>query len=319
MATTRGALKRHATEAVDLGTQLKQNRLCDANTTSDILGHYQLEEIDYYEALKLSFNYDQTTSNADFALDVFRKANVVAKQVRKYRKLTDMHYNNSVRDVLMLIDRARAVLADPARRRRYNAIVAHKNTNVQIIFDRLMLRLEQVKKELEAATQDYAALAAAAAAKPPLAAAAAQRLARWLTAQPVQPPKRSSTLNRVLVRWTPFAQEETRGKSDIERMVREQFAQFGTIVRVYVCDSRTDSAIVEYSTAEEQRRAINESAAPSVRFTVTEYMLTEFYNSQLKSNLQARIVNVSDKIDELYRTFTNLKLRYETEFDNSLL
>ncbi|AFY62900.1 hypothetical protein [Philosamia cynthia ricini nucleopolyhedrovirus virus] len=199
MATTRGALKRHATEAVDLGTQLKQNRLCDANTTSDILGFCQLEEIDYYEALKLSFN-DQTTSDTDFALDVFRKANVVAKQVRKYRKLTDMHYDNSVRDVLMLIDRARAVLADPARRRRYDAVVAHKNANVQIIFDRLLSRLEQVKKELEAATQDYAAVAAPAAAKPPRAAAAAQQLARGLTAQPVQPPKRSSTLNRVLVR-----------------------------------------------------------------------------------------------------------------------
>ncbi|AAK85610.1 hypothetical protein [Epiphyas postvittana nucleopolyhedrovirus] len=299
MATRSATRKRQATEEINVGKVFKHNKLCDS-IHDDFLGFCNLDEIDYYEALKLEFNPNQVVDE-QFVLDVIRLTNVVTKQVRKYRNLNEQHHNNYVYNVLIMINHARSVLTDQSKKERYDKIVVEKNTNVMKLCDNYIMQLKQVGQELTEAKQKFVQELKSfnlPQFRKMLNESLDERLQKWLSSQMVTI-ERPTTMNRVLVKWVLFEEEVNYNKQQVEQMLRNYFEQFGNIVNVYVCDLETGRAIVEFATLIAQRKAIEQSRLPNVRFTVTEYMLTEFYNSQMRAKLRDKMNSIGSQLNDL--------------------
>ena len=309
MAANTRATKRRATEESEFSARLKQNKTCNLSD-DEFLGYCRLEEIDYYEALKLNFE-PESPLDEKFVLLVIRMANVVTKQIRKYRYLIDIHHNNLVHNVLIIIEHARNVLTHQNKKSRYDKIVAAKNTNVLKICDTYMRRLEQTDKELTEAKINFVNQLKTLnlpLAKAGLSSAVSEQLQKWLQLQPVVS-KRPTTMNRILVKWTLFPNQLNYNKHQIEQELRDYFKKFGTIVNVYVCDIETSSAIIEYATLEAQIKAIKESQSTEVHYSVTEYMLTEFYNSQLRAKLRDKVMSIESRLHELQHNLQSIQTR----------
>ncbi|AJD09259.1 hypothetical protein [Condylorrhiza vestigialis mutiple nucleopolyhedrovirus] len=309
MAANTRATKRRATEESEFSARFKQNKTCNLSD-DEFLGYCRLKEIDYYDALKLNLE-SEAPFDEQFVLLVIRMANVVTKQIRKYRYLTDTHHNNLVHDVLITIEHARNVLTHQNKKSRYDEIVAAKNTNVLKICDTYMKRLKQINKELTEAKINFVNQLKAfnlPLAKAGLSSAVSEQLQKWLQLQPVVV-KRPTTMNRILVKWTLFPNQLNYNKHQIEQELRDYFKKFGTIVDVYVCDIETSSAIIEYATLEAQIKAIKESQSPDVHYIVTEYMLTEFYNSQLRAKLRDKVISIESRLHELQLNLQSIQTK----------
>ncbi|QBC76078.1 DNA-J domain protein [Neophasia sp. alphabaculovirus] len=309
MAGNTRATKRRATEESEFSARLKQNKTCNLSD-DEFLGYCRLEEIDYYDALKLN-SESETPFDEKFVLLVIRMANVVTKQIRKYRNLTDTHHNNLVHNVLIMIEHARNVLTHQNKKTRYDEIVAAKNTNVLKICDTYMRRLEQTDQELTEAKNNFVIQLKTynlPLAKAGLSSAVSEQLQKWLQLQPIVA-KRPTTMNRILVKWVLFPNQLDYNKHQIEQELRNYFKKFGTIVNVYVCDIETSSAIIEFATMEAQRKAIKESQSPDIHYIVTEYMLTEFYNSQLRAKLRDKINSIESQLNDLQLNLQSIQTR----------
>ncbi|ALR71644.1 hypothetical protein AGNV_110 [Anticarsia gemmatalis multiple nucleopolyhedrovirus] len=309
MASNTRAAKRRATEESEFSARLKQNKTCNLSD-EEFLGYCRLEEIDYYETLKLNFE-SAPSFDENFVLLVIRMANVVTKQIRKYRNLTDTHHNNLVHNVLIIIEHARNVLTHQNKKERYDKIVAAKNTNVLKLCETYMKRLKQTDKELSEAKNNFVNQLKAfnlPLAKTKLSSAVSEQLQKWLQLQPVVA-KRPTTMNRILVKWNLFPNQLNYNKHEIEQELRNYFKNYGSIVNVYVCDIETSSAIIEYATMKAQRRAIKENESSKIHYTVTEYMLTEFYNSQLRAKLRDKLNSIELQLNDLQLNLQSIQTR----------
>nr|UIX56226.1 Baculovirus J domain protein [Hyphantria cunea nucleopolyhedrovirus]UIX56371.1 Baculovirus J domain protein [Hyphantria cunea nucleopolyhedrovirus] len=315
----RGAVISAEEEDEDITKRVKPNKLCTPKL-SNFLGYCSLEEISYYETLKLDFETANTMSDTTkFALLVARKANVVTNQVRKYPSVTDMHYYNVVSEVLILIQHARSVLMDENKKRRYDYITSQKNTNVLKIYDTFIDNFQQIKNDLANAIKEFETDVSALSSSA-IFATFTEALENWLAAQPVLT-LRPTSMNRVLITWVPFLEEQNFDKAQTKQLIINNFSGYGEIVDVYVCDIDTNTAIVEYKTQEAQRKAIKENKSHQKRFTVTEYLLKNFYNSQLQAKLRDQIINMENRLSNFYQQLTNItntQLPYETSDIESL-
>ncbi|AGR56988.1 DnaJ domain protein [Choristoneura occidentalis alphabaculovirus] len=306
-------LKRRAEPEIEVGNRVKQNRCSLQN--NDFLGLCSLQEIDYYCALKLNFEQGQEAvqNDADFALLVARQTNVVVKQVRKYSKLTDVHHNNKVHNVLILLQHARTVLMDKNKKRRYDSIIFHKNAKVLKICDTLMNQLNKINADLLTALTIFKNSMALFDISNVITRTLSEALENWLAAQPVVMERPSST-NRVLITWIPHLGEKTFDKQQKKDLILNNFLIYGEIKNVYVCDidENKNTAIVEYKTQEAQGQAIEQSRSRDVRFTVTEYMLTKFYNSSLRAELLKDMDNLNKRLSDTQQQLMQLKSRYAT-------
>jgi hypothetical protein len=308
--TVTRAVKRRATDEIEFDIRFKQNKTCNLSD-DEFLGFCRLDEINYYEALKLNFD-PKTPFNENFVLLVIRMANVVTKQIRKYRNLTDIHHQNLVHNVLIMIEHARTVLTHKNKKDIYDKILTSKITNVIKICDTYMKRLQQVNKELTEAKVNLInqiKTFESPSSKMALVSTVKEQLQKWLQSKPVVK-KRSTTMNRILVKWALFPNQLNYNKHHIEQELREYFEQFGTIVNVYVCDIETSSAIIEYTTINAQQKAIKESKSRDVHYNVTEYILTDFYNSQLRAKLRDKFNSMNSQLDNLESDLNSLQTKY---------
>ncbi|AUR45122.1 baculovirus j domain protein [Spilosoma obliqua nucleopolyhedrosis virus] len=321
----RGAVKsvEEEEEEIDFVKRVKQqNRLCSFKV-SNFLGYCSLEEINYYETLKLDFETKSTMlDNTKFALLVARMANVVTNQVRKYPSVTDMHFNNAVRDVLILIQHARSVLMDENKKRRYNNIAFHKNEMLQNC-DAFINNFIQLKTNLTNAIEVFEIDLSALSNSLNIAVSATltEGLENWLAAQPVLT-LRPTSMNRILITWVSLLDEQNFNKTQTKQLIIDNFIGYGEIVDVYVCDIDTNTAIVEYKTQQGQRKAIEDNKSHQKRFTVTEYILKNFYNSQLHAKLRDQIINIESRLNNFYQqlpNITNKQLSYEIISDTESL
>ncbi|BBU37581.1 DnaJ domain protein [Choristoneura diversana nucleopolyhedrovirus] len=315
IATSTRSRKRGAEPDTVVSNRAKQNKICSSRN-NDFLGFCSLQEIDYYFALKLDFEqhrHEAAQNNADFALLVAKKTNVVARQVRKYSKLTAAHHNNAVHDVLILIQHARTVLMDKNKQRRYDNIIFHKNAKVLKIFDTLINQLDQVNDDLPTALTVFenSVQFFNAGIENVITSTLSEALENWLAAQPVVMKKPTST-NRVLITWISLLTEQNFDKQQKKELIIKEFSIYGEIVNVYVCDIDNNTAIVEYKTPEAQRQAIDQNQSQEVRFTVTEYMLTKFYNSRLRAKLRDEMNIISGRLSDMQQHLMLLQSRYAT-------
>ncbi|QDL57054.1 BJDP [Dione juno nucleopolyhedrovirus] len=308
----RGADKPNDDKDGKMGKRAKQNRVCSLRD-NDFLGLCSLSEINYYEALKLDFDSPRSETGGEFALLVAKRANFVTAQVRAYSKVTDLHHNNAVHDVLILIDRARSVIMDDRKRQRYDRILFHKNENVLKICDTFIGQFKQTHTDLTTVLAAFESQLAAFVDKPQnvLSHALTETLENWLAIQPVLPARSTST-NRVLITWVPFPDEQAFTREQTEQLIVENFKIFGDIVNVHVYDIDANTAIVEYKTQAAQREAIERNKSNQVRFSVSEYMLKKFYNSQLRAKMRDNINKIDNQLVEMRQHLTGMQLRYNT-------
>lgn len=111
--------------------RIRQNEHYHAKNES-FLGFCNLEEIDYYQCLKMQYVPDQKFDN-DFILTVYRMANVVTKQVRPYNSIDEKHHYNTVRNVLILIKNARLVLSNSVKKQYYDDVLNLKKYRLGIV------------------------------------------------------------------------------------------------------------------------------------------------------------------------------------------
>ncbi|AGR57135.1 DnaJ domain protein [Choristoneura rosaceana nucleopolyhedrovirus] len=278
----------------------------------DFLGTCSLREINYYEALQFEFKEKQEMTHADFVLLVVKNTNIVVQQVRKYPKVTDMHVNNVVNDVLILIKHARSVLMNENKKRRYDKIIIKKNSQELKYFDSLMFRLDSTCDDLSSALQEFKNKLQSFTTptlNPTLKNLLMEALEEWLVAQRVKI-KRPTSANRVLITWPPFDEELNFNKEQIKELIYENFKVYGDIVNVYICDINRYTAIVEYAKLEGQQKAINENKSSQVRYTVTEYMLTKYYNTHVRKRLHENMKKISDDIKLMRDRLTGLAMQY---------
>lgn len=315
MATGTRRRKRDAANAEltgEIAKRVKHSKICSLQN-NDFLGFCALREIDYYEALKLDFEHrhDAAQDDTEFALLVARKANVVTNQVRRYPSVTDTHHHNAVHDVLILIRRARAVLMDAAKRRRYDDVVHQKNENVLKIYDTYVNQFGQINADLEAALARFQGNLSAVSSEFS-GVALANALENWLAAQPVAV-SRPTSMNRVLVTWTPFEAEQGFTKEQVRQVVFDAFKVYGEIVNVYVCDIDNSTAIVEYALQRSQREAIERSQSRQVRFTVTEYLFKKYFNAQLRARFRDEMGKIDGQLHEMQLQLAQLRARHESD------
>lgn len=315
MATSTRSRKRTAEPATEVVKRAKQNKLCSLQN-NDFLGFCSLREINYYETLKLDFerNFEAPQNDADFALLVARKANFVANQVRRYPSVTDAHHNNAVHDVLILIRHARAVLMDKDKRRRYDDIVAHKNSNVLKICDTFISQLDQINVDLSAALVAFktALSALSGGAANDITSALVEALENWLAAQPVVM-RRPSSMNRVLITWPPLLEEQVYTKFQTEQLVRQELLASAAIksediVNVFVCD--INAVVVEFKTQEQQLAAMKIDEIKSNRFTVKPYILKNFYTAQLSRRLSDEMNAIDSRAQNIREQLKTVRARY---------
>lgn len=293
----------------DFNKRIKQNSLRD----EDFLGFCQLEEIDYYKALKI--NNDEKIlakqNEIEFALLVARKANVVVNQVRKYNNLEEIHHKNVVHDVLILIQHARSVLMNNVKRQQYDNIVNNKNEYVSKICDVFIYQLDQVNNDLKAALILLKTDLDTIKVNFPhsITVALAEVMENWLAAQPIVI-QRPTSMNRVFVTWTPFPNEQNFTKEQTKQLIFDTFKNYGEIVNVYVCDVDINMAVVEYKTQQAQQRAIEQNKSPKIRFTVTEYIFKNFYTAQFRAKLRDDINKIDKDIKDMQKNIINLQTRY---------
>nr|WRK23849.1 hypothetical protein [Bombyx mori nucleopolyhedrovirus] len=294
--------------------RIRQNEHYHAKNES-FLGFCNLEEIDYYQCLKMQYVLDQKFDN-DFILTVYRMANVVAKQVRPYNSIDEKHHYNTVRNVLILIKNARLVLSNSVKKQYYDDVLnLKKNTDLES-YDPLITVFLQIGESINEEIQKLRkALVNFFTNKPDKSDInnpdvvsyqfifdRVQKLYNREIKQKTKTiiVKRPTTMNRIQIDWKPHSEDEQKmTKQEIaENIVKPCFEQFGTILHIYVCPLNHNRIIVEYANSESVQKAmtVNDDDA---RFTVTEFSVVQYYNVAKTEMVNQRIDIISKNIEDL--------------------
>ncbi|ABL75988.1 Mv-ORF36 peptide [Maruca vitrata nucleopolyhedrovirus] len=286
----------------------RQTQQCSARNES-FLGFCNLEEIDYYQCLKMQYVPDRKF-DVNFILTVYRMANVVTKQVRPYNSVDEKHHYNTVRNVLILIKNARLVLTDSVKKQYYDDVLKLKKSSdlesynplttvflqVAESFNTLIQKLRKIFVDFYTNKPDKSDINNPNIVSYQFIFIRVQKLYNRAIKQKTKTitVKRPTTMNRIQIDWKSLSEEEQKmTRQEItEKIVKPCFEQFGTILHVYVCPLKHNRIIVEYANSESVQNAmvVNEGT----RFTITEFSVVRYYN-MVKTEMANRRIDIINK------------------------
>ncbi|AGA16202.1 hypothetical protein [Thysanoplusia orichalcea nucleopolyhedrovirus] len=301
--------------------RLRQNEQCHDKNES-FLGFCDLQEIDYYQCLKIKYSPNQKFS-INFVLTVYRMANVVAKQVRPYNSLDENHHFNTVRNVLILIKNARDVLSNKTKKKLYDDVLILKKEIDLESYDPLIEVILQIGEIIIRQIQKLrTSMADFFTNKPDMANinnpsiisnqfifARLQNLYNSAIQQKTKTilVKRPTTMNRIQIDWKTLSENEQKmTRQEIaEKIVKPCFEQFGTILHIYVCPLKHNRIIIEYANSESVQKAM--AVNKDTRFTATEFSIVQYYDMAKTELVNQRIETANKNIKELRKTLQSYK------------
>ncbi|ANF29737.1 djbp [Catopsilia pomona nucleopolyhedrovirus] len=304
--------------AMAVPKEKNRDELCYDDDNAESLGYCRLDEISYYQSLKLKFNPNQTTTK-NFILKVNSAANAIVEQVRQYNSVDDKHYFNTVRDVLVLIENARVTLTDANKKARYDNVLKIKNATELHSCNRIVESLFYISgqlgaeiKQLQLSIGNFLAVRTDIDFSemynprivshqfiPRLAESMYEQMIAENTKKIV---KRPTTMNRLQIDWPlPLPEEESMTREQIaEQIIRPNFSKYGEIKFIYVCPMNKTRAIVEYATFESVQNAMDAIKNDgSIRFSVKEFLISHYYNNSLFETINEKINNIQQNLNEL--------------------
>lgn len=309
------------TKRLALSDEAKQDYEHEIKCHSDIddfLGYCKLDEISYYECLKIKFKTDQKI-DTQFILKIYKNINLIIKQIRSYNTIEEKHYFNTVQDILLLIECARYTLTNIKLKKKYDNIIEKKNITKSNTFDHLLENLLTIKNQFEQEfnklqeniinftltqininfSQIYNIQIISQQFIPKLINEILEQKIKQKTIKII---KRPTTMNRLQINWPiPLPGEENMTEEEIkEYIIKPNFLKFGEIKFIYVCPVDKTCTIIEYVNSESVQKAINEiNNDRTNRFTVREYSVAHYFNRTLFNTIETKILYLQEDISRL--------------------
>ncbi|AKN81060.1 hypothetical protein [Lonomia obliqua multiple nucleopolyhedrovirus] len=304
-------------EGERLAKQIKETQQCYDDNYFLRLGVCDLDEISYYNCLRIPFEPKQIL-NEDYILTINRLVNDAIVQVRPYQ-LTDVIQKNKVLDILTLIDSARTVLYRQVKKEKYDEIILFKNQNQLNLYDDLILELANIgdlfKRQLfilqndinnfltefKSDVQMYDIDDSSLVLKQFVLIRVKILFTNLMRDKTkLLKIKRSTTLNRLQVDWPILLpEEETMTREEIANVIKRDFEQFGEIKFVYVCPINKTRAIIEFATSESVNAALSVNNDNSNRYKAQEFIIANYYSPTLFQTMRNKIENINQQIDIL--------------------
>ncbi|UZE89773.1 bJDP [Parapoynx stagnalis nucleopolyhedrovirus] len=303
--------------------EAKKRKKCHFKTTLH-LGFCKLNEISYYECLKLNFN---NKFSKEFTNKINEAANNIILEVRN-KTLKDTLHNNKVSDIVAVIESARSTLTNANVKIKYDTIVDIKGKQNLNIMDENILQVNKLADPLRIAIKELSDFVRNFPTvfitnydenlidnpdiilKRNILVRNKILLTEELKRNAVnrQVRQRSSTMNRVQVDFTMFASEVNMSKEQIEnQIIKPEFEKFGIIKSILICPMDKNRAIVEYVNSESVRRAIKESAEnKDSRFNVKEFLTSDYFSPTLIRTMENKLNDLSNKLEQLRNSLLNV-------------
>lgn len=288
------------------------------------LGFCNLNEISYYDCLKLKFDPDKRFS-IDFIKSVNIAVNKTLVEVRPL-KLNENLFQNKVSDIIALIENARFVLTNSNRKTKYDIIIKEKLNDKLNVIDDFIPQTIETGNLLQSKIKEFRNFIIRFPTKFSDAFDESKIndpdiiLMRNIdvrvkilfletlnkNSKKRQIKQRSSTMNRIQIDWPLFDTEVNMSREDIaENVIKREFEKFGEIKSVFICPMEKNRAIVEYFNVDSVRKALSENESKNTRYTVKEFLVSSYYSPTLMLTMENKINDLSKKIENVNSSLLN--------------
>ena len=256
-----------------------------------------LNIISYYDIINMKFDKNQIVDEK-FILKVFRNVNQSIIPVKKNNK--PIMGENLLSEILYVVERARIVLTNQTKKKKYDEILNYKNKIGVKFCDTAVKELADIRAQIENVGQTlYKSIGDDSVVSKPSAVhrirMAVKKILEEESKKPVKV-KRPLSANRIQINTTLKPEEMNMTRDEIEQVYRIDFQNYGQINLIYVCPALKERAIIEFCTLEAITEALKR---PPLRYTVKEFTIANFYSPVLFNTIDDKINYLNNKIEEL--------------------
>jgi RNA recognition motif. (a.k.a. RRM, RBD, or RNP domain) len=301
-------------------SEVKRRKKCHFKNALH-LGFCKLDEINYYECLKLEFG---DTFSKDFIIKVNEATNNIILEVRN-KNLKEVLHNNKVSNIVKLIESSRSTLTDNNTKQKYDTIIKAKLKTSDILneMDKKILQVNKMADAFHSSITDLKELIAKFNSPSPSMYYYSENLIdgsniilkgnifvrnKILLTEEIkrnsiitQRTKRLSTMNRVQIDFKLSDDEKPMSREYIEnKVIKPAFEKFGAIKSILICPLKKDRAIVEYVTSDSVQRAIDITKQDlQNRFTVKEFLTSDYFSPTLITTMEIKVNKLANELKQL--------------------